>query len=776
MGVNSVPGEKRMRVGWKTLERLNVPLVERQLKRHESHLELISQLSQRLISLPVAETDAGIEYALAELGRGLGVDRCYLVLLDTLGERLTTRYDWVARPGLPSSPGQEPVFRYPWFWQRMRSPETLSVSALDQLPAEARWERESWQQLSIQSLLAVPLVAENGTCGCLGVDTIDQCRHWKATDLELVRVVADMVRGLLSRRQNREALQASDRRFSALADAAPALIWEIDALGQLRYGNRLWQEFTGWTPGHEVNAWNGYVYRDDLAAFTIKLDACLHEGRQFNLEARLKRADGVYRWMQVNGAPLKRDDEVGGMIATAFDITDHRMAKEQLLTMNESLEARVLERTAELQALNSEMRTLTRAVEQSPCSIVITDLSGRIEYVNPKFCELTGYSFEEAVGENPRVLKGEDGHTDYDLLWKTLTAGEEWRGEFHNRRKNGEFYWEIACISPIADKDGKVTNYLAVKEDITERKQLEDAILRERDELRRAKTELQQAYDELKATQSHLLQQEKMASIGQLAAGVAHEINNPVGFIKSNLATLGKYADRLRQFIELQAGILAVTASDEQAADLKAAGKKLKIDYLLDDIPELVTESIEGAERVKTIVQNLKSFSRVDQSEFGEADINECLESTINIVWNELKYKVTLERDYGELPPMRCYPQQLNQVFMNILVNGAQAIENKGEMTVATRVAGDFIEVRISDTGCGIPEEICQRIFEPFFTTKQVGKGTGLGMSISYDIVKKHGGDIAIDSKVGEGTTFIISLPLAGAPAADEDAAAETQP
>jgi two-component system NtrC family sensor kinase len=178
-------------------------------------------------------------------------------------------------------------------------------------------------------------------------------------------------------------------------------------------------------------------------------------------------------------------------------------------------------------------------------------------------------------------------------------------------------------------------------------------------------------------------------------------------------------------------------------------------------VDSLVAESLEGSERVKKIVQDLKSFSRVDEAEYKVVDIAECLESTINIVWNELKYKVNLVKEFEDLPPIRCYPQQLNQVFMNLLVNAGQAIENQGEVRVRTWQKGDDAFIAVSDSGCGIPEESRARIFEPFFTTKEVGVGTGLGLSISYDIVKKHNGEITVESEEGKGTTFTVRIPVA---------------
>lgn len=273
-------------------------------------------------------------------------------------------------------------------------------------------------------------------------------------------------------------------------------------------------------------------------------------------------------------------------------------------------------------------------------------------------------------------------------------------------------------------------------------------------------SELDAAYQQLKATQSQILQQEKMASVGQLAAGVAHEINNPMGFITSNLSSLKRYQDKLATYIEQLEGWLQGEGSEEILAQLKEFKKKQKIAYVLEDINDLIEESNEGAVRVRDIVQNLKSFSRVDQTEFTLADINECLESTLAIAMNEIKYKATVEKDFAELPQLPCYPQQLNQVFLNILVNAAQAIEEQGEIKITTRSEADKVVIAISDNGPGIPDEIKERIFEPFFTTKEVGKGTGLGMSISFDIIKEHQGQIRIESEQGQGTTFIIELPL----------------
>jgi two-component system, NtrC family, sensor kinase len=242
---------------------------------------------------------------------------------------------------------------------------------------------------------------------------------------------------------------------------------------------------------------------------------------------------------------------------------------------------------------------------------------------------------------------------------------------------------------------------------------------------------------------------------------VAHEINNPMGFISSNLGTLEKYLEKIAGFENALIEAVQEKGDAELTAKLGDLRKKMKIDFILNDIRGLLGESNDGAQRVRRIVQDLKSFSHVDEAECKPFSINECLESTLNMARNEIKYVADVEQDYDpDLPLLNCYPQQLNQVFMNLMVNAAHAIEGHGTIRIKTLRDGDDIVVRLSDTGKGIAPENLTRIFEPFFTTKEVGKGTGLGLSISYDIIKKHGGTMTVESTVGSGTTFTVHLPL----------------
>lgn len=279
--------------------------------------------------------------------------------------------------------------------------------------------------------------------------------------------------------------------------------------------------------------------------------------------------------------------------------------------------------------------------------------------------------------------------------------------------------------------------------------------------------ELEQAYRRLKETQMQLLQSEKMASIGQLAAGVAHEINNPIGYVHSNLGTLQNYMSGLLRLLDEFESLCDLAGADLKASAPAEAIRKIKqqIDYsfVREDLPQLLAESREGIERVKKIVLDLRDFSHSGQDDANNwvrADLHAGIESTINIVWNELKYKATVRKEFGLLPRVECMPSQLNQVFLNLLVNAGQAIQANGEIVISTRSVGTEVCVSIRDNGSGMPVDVRKRIFDPFYTTKPVGKGTGLGLSLSYGIVKNHQGRIEVESELGKGSVFHVYLPI----------------
>ncbi|MGA9527851.1 MAG: PAS domain S-box protein [Terriglobales bacterium] len=508
------------------------------------------------------------------------------------------------------------------------------------------------------------------------------------------------------------------------------------------------------------------------------------------------------------------------------------------------------------------LRQLSMAVEQSPVSVVITNPQGIISYVNRKFTNLTGYSADEVLGRNPRMLNSGRVSSDvYRTLWSNIKQGHEWQGEFCNKKKNGEIYWEAATITPITNLRGEITHFLAVKEDITERKQagkklrqmqfsLEKAsdsvfwidaqarivyaneaacrsLGHPHEELltlsipdidpgfpkdvwtafwKRLKTQGSMTFDtqhqskqgrcfpvevtanylefdgqeyclafarditERRVLESQLRQAQKLEGIGQLAAGIAHEINTPTQFVTDNLTFLRDSWISIHQLIDLYRSSLAKTTGipPSVAMAIRESERSCDLDFVIAEAPRAIDQGLDGARRVARIVRAIKEFAHPDSADKTATDINRAVESTVTVGRNEWKYVADLTTDFDEtLPPVVCYPGDINQVVLNLVVNAAHSIKDKvkdgdkGQIKVCTRKRGDYAEISVTDTGTGIPEEIRSRVFDPFFTTKEVGKGTGQGLALAYTVIaKKHSGKIWFETELGRGTTFFIDLPL----------------
>jgi len=396
------------------------------------------------------------------------------------------------------------------------------------------------------------------------------------------------------------------------------------------------------------------------------------------------------------------------------------------------------------------LQQLSLAVEQSSSCVVITDPQGNISYVNRKFTELTGYTFDEVIGKNPRVLNaGQCPAELYRNLWLTITQGKEWHGELCNRKKDGQTFWESATITPITNPKGEITHYLALKEDITEKRAME----------------------------SQLRHAQKMEGIGQLAAGIAHEINTPTQFVMDNLTFLKDSWKSAYELVQRYRGAIHDASGQlppAVASDLQQAEKSCDLEFIIEEVPKAIEQSLDGARRVAKIVRAMKEFSHPDSAEKTATNLNRAIESTITVARNEWKYVSELVQEFDDqLPAVVCYPGDINQVVLNLVVNAAHAIKEKvkdgekGQITVRTESLGESIEISVSDTGSGIPESIRNRVFDPFFTTKEVGKGTGQGLALAYTVVvRKHGGKIWFETEVGKGTTFYITLPVSTAAAA----------
>jgi two-component system, NtrC family, sensor kinase len=322
-----------------------------------------------------------------------------------------------------------------------------------------------------------------------------------------------------------------------------------------------------------------------------------------------------------------------------------------------------------------------------------------------------------------------------------------------------EAMYQNCTFSPVLDAEGNVKFVCLTIADATETATQHLQLERLNQLLQAEKDEQARLIRKLEDTQAQLLQSEKMAAIGQLAAGVAHEINNPVGYVYSNFSSLQGYVGDLFALIEAYQ-----QAAQQQDAAFRAVleeiNRKLDYEFVREDMADLVKESRQGLERVKQIVQDLRDFSHIDSGDWQPADLHKGLDSTLNVIWNEIKFKAEVVKSYGELPMIECLGSQLNQVFMNLIVNAAHAIEKQGTIWLETGCQGNWVFVRVRDNGVGISAQHISRLFEPFFTTKPVGQGTGLGLSVSYSIVDKHNGRLEVESEPGQGTTFTVWLPV----------------
>lgn len=386
-------------------------------------------------------------------------------------------------------------------------------------------------------------------------------------------------------------------------------------------------------------------------------------------------------------------------------------------------------------------------IENMNNALVVLDADARISYANP--------SAEKVLGAGPGELTGRGirewfpGLAAEEILpLQTLAKGTRFRGvETVLARADGSLIpTEISC-APLVDAHGVGEGAVAIFQDLTEIKQL----------------------------QRQVLQTEKMASIGQLAAGIAHEINNPMGFIHANLSQLTEYLDDLQMVWDRVDAMRKIGGAErldagalrKAAAALDATIQEVDASFLIRDFGIAIRESLEGSERIRAIVTDLRAFSHQDTAERALCDVNRALDSTARIVWTMMKHSVVLTKQYAELPPIVCFPMQLKQVFMNLLVNAYQAIEERaakeelrGEIHLRTEIDGDEVRISVSDNGAGIPPAALDRIFDPFFTTKDVGVGTGLGLSTSFNLVRKHGGTLRVESELGRGTRFEVRLPL----------------
>lgn len=454
-----------------------------------------------------------------------------------------------------------------------------------------------------------------------------------------------------------------------------------------------------------------------------------------------------------------------------------------------------------LKKSQKEIERLALVASKTDNAIIITDVNGLIEWVNEGFEKLTEYKLEEVKGKKPgSFLQGEKTNpADVFAIRKGIASLKSFYQEIYNYSKSGKGYWLGINITPLFDEKNNLTGFIAIENDITERKQVEIELQNALEKARKAeddmrslaeaqleanerlmmaekqlketlelekkqKEELDRLVAQLKETQGQLVHNEKMASLGQLTAGIAHEINNPINFVYNGIDTLKISLDDLMEIVKKYNELDSANGNKEKIIqEAKELKEQLGFEDLTQDIEDLVADIKKGAIRTMEIVKGLRIFSRLDEEERKMASIKEALESTLILLNNKLKGRINVKRYYDEtMPEILCYPGQLNQVFMNILNNAIQAIpedRKDGEIIIYTENQVENVIIRIKDNGVGMSEQVKRRIFEPFFTTKPVGVGTGLGLSITFGIIEKHNGQIFVNSEEGKGTEFVIQLP-----------------
>jgi len=548
-----------------------------------------------------------------------------------------------------------------------------------------------WKE--IEAILARPQGARAEEPDAAVTEESQYLREYsEVVSAKLEEKVRELEESLARQKLAEEALRERERFLQKVVENIPALLFVKDAR-ELRYLllNRAGEKLMGYGREEMAGHTDAEIFPDGHGALMMEQDrAVIGSGRMVEIkEETVFAKDGREVVLHTRKIPVV--DALGQpqyLLGISEDITERRRSEEELLK-------------------------LSSAIEQSPVAVVITDAAGTIEFVNPKFTELTGYPREEALGKNPRLLAAvESTDPEQGSLWDTIDSGQVWHGEVSTRRKSGDFNWQYATVSPVKNRQGVTTHHIAVLEDITEMKKLEM-------QLRHA---------------------QKMEAVGTLAAGIAHDFNNIL------TAIIG-----FANIMEMK-----------MPKDNPLSGN--------------VTQILSAAERAANLTRSLLAFGRAQPMQTRHLDLNEIVVGLTNMLRRLLREDVELcmELCPGKLPIV-ADGGQIEQVLLNLATNARDAMACAGAITIVTEVvelgpeflqaqgygrAGTYALLRFSDSGKGMEDGVLQRIFEPFFTTKEVGKGTGLGLSICYSIIKQHGGYISCQSRPGEGTSFLIHLPL----------------
>lgn len=518
-------------------------------------------------------------------------------------------------------------------------------------------------------------------------------------------------------------LAKSEQRLQGISKASPVGIIITDSYGKVQYANIQAVHMCNLTLEQmKKHGWTHSLgLKDKLIIFQKWFNSDLNE--KDNIEFRVKKDDENYLWLLGQIVELDNaDEEASGYVISLTDISA-------------------------LKAAEFEHKRLTAVIDQVAESIMITNTSGVIIYVNPAFEQINGYSAKEAIGNTPGFLEsGEHDDSFYSEIWASINRGSIWKGRIVNKSKEGKRCTQETTIAPVRDESGKIVNFVSVARDISQQLIIE----------------------------AQLRQAQKLESIGELAAGIAHEINTPtqyvttnVKFLEDNFPEILENLDKLNTIRNMGAENCSWEKVEPVVADMMDEENLI---FLNEDIPDAIKESTEGLRRIAEIVKSVKQLAHPGEMQKSYHDLNGIIYDAVTVSTNEWKYVAEVEMELDDkLPPLYCLKGEMGQVILNLIVNSAHAIEQssckdssiKGKILVKSYIEGDAIIIKIKDTGCGMPEHVKQKAFDPFFTTKKIGKGTGQGLAIAYNvIVNIHNGSIVLDSEEGVGTTVTMTLPL----------------
>ena len=532
-----------------------------------------------------------------------------------------------------------------------------------------------------------------------------------------------------------------------ILDAMPGMIWFKDRENRILKINKAAAAWMGMKV-EDIEGRSTYdIYPAQAAKYHQNdLEVINSKKPRLGIIEKIKTYSGENIWLNLDRVPWHDGEgNIGGVVVFARDITAQKQAEEALLL-------------------------LRKAVESSSDAIAMTDINGTSLYHNHAFINLFGYTVDELNNAGGQAIVYTDSLVVQEVF-STVMKGDSWRGEVEIKTKSDRIVPISLRADAIKDKTGKIIGVVCICNDITKRKHAES-------QLKQQATQLEQTVRELQQTQSQLIQTEKLSSLGQLVAGVAHEINNPVSFIHGNLPHVWDYAEDLLGLVTLYQQEYP-NPTPEILDEIEA----IDLNFIRSDLPKMLSSIKVGTQRICEIVRSLRNFSRLDEAMMKGVDLHEGIDSTLMILHNRLRASpdhpgIQVIKEYGKLPLVECYAGPLNQVFMNLIGNAIDALEelvasrqlsivngkiaDNPQIRIHTEVIEkDKVSIRIYDNGSGMPESVRKRLFDPFFTTKAVGKGTGLGLSISHSIiVQKHGGNLSCISAPGEGTEFIIEIPI----------------